>query len=41
MASKPKYLISGDKHLLDVGKYTGGRVIKAQDFLAYMAARLC
>ncbi len=37
MASKSKYLISGDKHLLDVGKYIGGRVIKAQDFLVYMA----
>ncbi len=38
MASKSKYLISGDKHLLDVGKYPGGMVIKAQDFLAYMAS---
>ena len=38
IASKSKYLISGDKHLLDVGKYTGGTVIKAQDFLTYMTA---
>ena len=33
MASKAKYLISGDKHLLDVGEYPGGIVLKAQDFL--------
>lgn len=33
VASKAKYLISGDKHLLDVGKYHGGSVIKAREFL--------
>lgn len=35
MASKAKCLISGDKHLLDVGEYPGGIVLKAQDFLHY------
>lgn len=34
MASKAKYLISGDKHLLDVGGYPGGIVLKAQEFLS-------
>ncbi len=33
-ASKAKYLISGDKHLLDVGEYPGGIVLKVQDFLS-------
>ncbi len=32
MASKAKYLISGDKHLLDVGEYPGGVVLRPQDF---------
>jgi len=34
MAAKAKYLISGDKHLLDVGKYPGGTVLKVQEFLS-------
>lgn len=34
MASKAKYLISGDKHLLNVGEYPGGVVLKVQDFLS-------
>jgi putative PIN family toxin of toxin-antitoxin system len=33
MAAKAKYLISGDKHLLNVGKYPGGIVLNASDFL--------
>jgi len=32
MASKAKYLISGDKHLLDVAEYPGGIVLKVHDF---------
>lgn len=32
----PQYLISGDKHLLDVGEYPGGTVLKAQEFLSIL-----
>lgn len=34
MASKAKYLISGDKDLLDVSEYPGGIVLKVQEFLS-------
>jgi putative PIN family toxin of toxin-antitoxin system len=34
MAAKARYLISGDKHLLDVGKYPGGVVLRPQEFSA-------
>lgn len=34
IASKANYLISGDKHLLDVDKYEGGVVLKVQEFLS-------
>lgn len=34
MASKAKYLISGDKHLLNVGEYPGGLVLRPQDFIS-------
>lgn len=34
IASKAKYLVSGDKYLLDVGKYPGGIVLKVHDFLS-------
>jgi len=34
IASNAKYLISGDKHLLDVGEYPGGIVLKAGTFIA-------
>lgn len=33
IAAKAKYLISGDKDLLDVKEYTGGHVLKTQEFL--------
>lgn len=33
IAGKAKYLISGDKDLLDVGEYMGGKVIKPADFV--------
>ena len=33
IASNARYLISGDKHLLDVGSYIGGEVLQAHDFL--------
>lgn len=33
IAGKAKFLISGDKHLLDVGKYKGGIVLKPKEFL--------
>ena len=33
IAAKAKYLVSGDKHLLNVGKYKGGVVLKAKDFI--------
>lgn len=33
IASNAKFLISGDKHLLDVGKYKGGIVLKPKEFL--------
>ena len=36
MAAKAKYLISGDKHLLDVGEYPGGKILKAQEFCRLM-----
>lgn len=32
-----KYLVSGDKDLLDVGKYPGGTVIKPKPFLDLLA----
>jgi putative PIN family toxin of toxin-antitoxin system len=32
MAANAQYLISGDKDLLDVGHYPGGKVVKAQEF---------
>lgn len=32
IAGKDKFLISGDKDLLDVGIYQGGRVIKPKEF---------
>jgi len=34
IASKANYLISGDKHLLNVGEYEGGVVLKAREFLS-------
>lgn len=33
IAGKAKFLISGDKHLLNVGSYTAGRVVKPREFL--------
>jgi len=30
---KADYIISGDRHLLDVGKYSGITILKAKDFL--------
>lgn len=33
MASQAKYLISGDKHLLKVKTYPGGKIIKPAQFL--------
>ena len=36
MAAKAKYLVSGDKHLLDVGEYPGGLVLKAQEFCRHV-----
>jgi putative PIN family toxin of toxin-antitoxin system len=33
VAGRADYLVSGDKHLLKVGKYRGGRVIKPADFI--------
>lgn len=32
IAGKAKFLISGDKHLLNVGIYQGGRVVKPKEF---------
>jgi len=33
IVSNAEFLISGDKHLLDVGKYKGGIVLKPKEFL--------
>ena len=33
VAGKADYLVSGDKHLLKVGNYRGGRVVKPSDFI--------
>ena len=33
LESEAKYIISGDRHLLDVGLYQGIKIIKAKEFL--------
>jgi len=35
IASKAKYIISGDKHLLDLKKYKNIKIVNAKDFLTY------
>lgn len=37
VAGKADYLVSGDKHLLKVKDYKGGRVIKPSDLIACLA----
>lgn len=37
IAGSAEYLVSGDKHLLKVGKYTGGEVVTPRSFISLLS----